>query len=125
VRCHRLGDKRDVRYRPGTVINLGSGAGQIGLAGGVACSGTKGRVASLTRSWAAAYSPRGVRIDAIALDRARIGASSRERPHCPGQYPAPGPHGGGGGDRGRHGVPRLPDHITGAVISADGGSTAV
>jgi hypothetical protein len=42
VRCHRLGDKRDVRYRPGTVINLGSRAGQIGLAGGVACNGTKG-----------------------------------------------------------------------------------
>ena len=46
----------------GTVINLGSMAGQIGLAGGAAYGATKAALASLTRSWAAEYSPRGVRI---------------------------------------------------------------
>src|ERR1700733_9243587 len=35
----------------GAIINLGSMAGQIGLAGGAAYSATKAALASLTRSW--------------------------------------------------------------------------
>ncbi|MFI9781548.1 SDR family NAD(P)-dependent oxidoreductase [Streptomyces sp. NPDC051956] len=62
----------------GTVINLGSMAGQIGLAGGAAYGATKAALTSLTRAWAAEYSPRGVRINTIAPGPAYTGGSSRE-----------------------------------------------
>jgi NAD(P)-dependent dehydrogenase (short-subunit alcohol dehydrogenase family) len=41
-------------------------AGQIGLAGGSAYSATKATLAAMTRSWAAEFSPAGVRVNAIA-----------------------------------------------------------
>ncbi|MGW6404497.1 SDR family NAD(P)-dependent oxidoreductase [Streptomyces sp. NPDC055134] len=62
----------------GAVINLGSMAGQIGLAGGAAYGATKAALTSLTRAWAAEYSPRGVRINTIAPGPAYTGGSSRE-----------------------------------------------
>ena len=62
----------------GVIVNLGSMAGQIGLSGGAAYSATKAALASLTRSWAAEYSPAGVRINTIAPGPAYTGGSSRE-----------------------------------------------
>ncbi len=51
----------------GSIINVGgSMAGQIGLPGGAAYSATKAALASFTRSWAAEYSPAGVRVNTIA-----------------------------------------------------------
>src|SRR6267378_1205331 len=50
----------------GSIINVGSMAGQIGLAGGAAYGATKATLASMTRSWAAEFSPAGVRVNAIA-----------------------------------------------------------
>jgi len=50
----------------GSIINIGSMAGQIGMSGGAAYSATKGALASLTRSWAAEFSPAGVRVNAVA-----------------------------------------------------------
>ncbi len=50
----------------GTVINVGSMAGSIGLLNGAAYGATKAAVAALTRSWAAEYSNHGVRINTIA-----------------------------------------------------------
>src|SRR6267154_811007 len=50
----------------GVIINLGSMAGQIGLAGGAAYGATKAALASMTRSWAAEFSPSGIRVNAIA-----------------------------------------------------------
>ena len=50
----------------GSIINLASMAGQIGLDGGAAYGATKAAVSSMTRSWAAEFSPRGVRVNAVA-----------------------------------------------------------
>jgi NAD(P)-dependent dehydrogenase (short-subunit alcohol dehydrogenase family) len=50
----------------GSIINVGSMAGQVGMAGGAAYSATKAALASFTRSWAAEYSPAGVRVNTIS-----------------------------------------------------------
>lgn len=61
----------------GSIINIGSMAGQIGLAGGAAYSATKAALASFTRSWAAEYSPAGVRINTVAPGPVYTSASNR------------------------------------------------
>lgn len=50
----------------GNIINVGSMGGQIGRAGGAAYSATKAALASFTRSWAAEYSPAGVRVNTVS-----------------------------------------------------------
>jgi NAD(P)-dependent dehydrogenase (short-subunit alcohol dehydrogenase family) len=50
----------------GSIINLASMAGVIGLAGGAAYGATKAALASMTRSWAAEFTPHGVRVNAVA-----------------------------------------------------------
>ena len=50
----------------GSIINIGSMAGQVGMAGGAAYSATKAALASFTRSWAAEYSPAGVRVNTVS-----------------------------------------------------------
>ena len=111
----------------GSIINLGSMAGQVGLAGGAAYSATKAALASLTRSWAAEFSPQGVRVNTIApgpsytdgAEPARIAALGRTtllaRPAQPAEIAEviaflASPKAG---------------YITGAVIAADGGRTAI
>jgi NAD(P)-dependent dehydrogenase (short-subunit alcohol dehydrogenase family) len=50
----------------GSIVNVGSMAGSIGMAGGAAYSATKAAVEAMTRAWAAEYSPAGVRVNAVA-----------------------------------------------------------
>jgi NAD(P)-dependent dehydrogenase (short-subunit alcohol dehydrogenase family) len=50
----------------GSIINLGSRAGQIGRTGGAAYSATKAALAAMTRCWAAEFSPHGVRVNLVA-----------------------------------------------------------
>jgi NAD(P)-dependent dehydrogenase (short-subunit alcohol dehydrogenase family) len=50
----------------GVIINLGSMAGHIGMVGGAAYGATKAALSSLARSWAAEYSPAGVRVNAVS-----------------------------------------------------------
>jgi NAD(P)-dependent dehydrogenase (short-subunit alcohol dehydrogenase family) len=50
----------------GSIIKVASMAGQIGLAGGAAYGATKAALSSMTRSWAAEFSPKGVRVNAVA-----------------------------------------------------------
>src|SRR5580693_7227237 len=51
----------------GSIINIGSQAGQIGMAWNAAYSATKGALHSMTRAWAAEFSPAGVRVNAVAV----------------------------------------------------------
>jgi NAD(P)-dependent dehydrogenase (short-subunit alcohol dehydrogenase family) len=111
----------------GSIINLGSMAGQIGLAGGAAYGATKAALAALTRSWAAEFSPRGVRVNTIAPGPAYTDGASEERivalgdttPLARAAQPAEiadvvaflaSPKAG---------------YVTGAVIAADGGRAAI
>ena len=111
----------------GSIINLGSMAGQIGLAGGAAYGATKAALASLARSWAAEFSPRGVRVNTIAPGPAYTDGAVPERIAALGETTL----------LGRAAQPaEIADviaflaspeagYITGAVIAADGGRTAV
>ena len=63
----------------GSIINLGSMAGQIGLAGGAAYGATKAALAALTRSWAAEFSPQGVRVNTVAPGPAYTEGAAPER----------------------------------------------
>ncbi|HEY2519802.1 MAG TPA: SDR family oxidoreductase [Streptosporangiaceae bacterium] len=50
----------------GSIINVGSMAGEIGMPRGAAYGATKAALDSMTRSWAAEYSPAGVRVNTVA-----------------------------------------------------------
>jgi len=63
----------------GSIINVSSTAGQIGLAGGAAYGATKAALASMTRAWAAEFSPSGVRVNAIAPGPVYTGGAATER----------------------------------------------
>jgi NAD(P)-dependent dehydrogenase (short-subunit alcohol dehydrogenase family) len=111
----------------GSIINLGSMAGQIGLAGGAAYSATKAALAALTRAWAAEFSPRGVRVNTIAPGPAYTAGAAPDRIAALGDTTL----------LARAARPEeIADviaflaspkagYITGAVIAADGGRTAV
>jgi NAD(P)-dependent dehydrogenase (short-subunit alcohol dehydrogenase family) len=63
----------------GSIINLGSMAGQIGLAGGAAYGATKAAQAALARAWAAEFSPKGVRVNAVAPGPVFTGGAAPDR----------------------------------------------
>jgi NAD(P)-dependent dehydrogenase (short-subunit alcohol dehydrogenase family) len=50
----------------GSIINIGSMAGTVGLPGGAAYGATKAALGALTRSWAAEYGSSGVRVNTVA-----------------------------------------------------------
>jgi NAD(P)-dependent dehydrogenase (short-subunit alcohol dehydrogenase family) len=50
----------------GSIVNVGSMVGQIGLSGAAAYGATKGALTSLTRAWAAEYSSRGIRVNVVS-----------------------------------------------------------
>jgi len=111
----------------GSIVNVGSMAGQIGLAGGAAYGATKATLASMTRSWAAEFSPAGVRVNAVApgpvltdVQRAArseaLGATTLlARAAQPGEI----------ADVIAFLASPKASYMTGAVIAADGGGTAI
>ncbi len=111
----------------GSIINLGSMSGQIGLAGGAAYGATKATLASMTRSWAAEFSPSGVRVNAIAAGPVLTGGAAPDRIEALGATTL----------LARAAQPAeianvivflaspKASYVTGAVFAADGGRTAI
>src|ERR1039458_8967525 len=50
----------------GSIINISSMAGRLGLSGGAAYGATKAALILLTQAWAAEFSTRGIRVNAVA-----------------------------------------------------------
>jgi NAD(P)-dependent dehydrogenase (short-subunit alcohol dehydrogenase family) len=111
----------------GSIINVASMAGQIGLAGSAAYGATKASLASMTRSWAAEFSPAGVRVNAVAAGPVFTGGAAPDRIEALGATTL----------LGRAAQPAeiaeliaflaspKAGYVTGAVIAADGGRTAI
>jgi NAD(P)-dependent dehydrogenase (short-subunit alcohol dehydrogenase family) len=111
----------------GSIINLGSMVGQIGLAGSAAYGATKAALSALTRAWAAEFSPSGVRVNTVAPGPVYTAGAAPERTTALGDTTL----------LARAAQPEeiaavvsflagpASAYITGAVIPADGGRTAV
>jgi NAD(P)-dependent dehydrogenase (short-subunit alcohol dehydrogenase family) len=111
----------------GTVINIGSMSGSLGLAGGAAYGATKAAIASLTRAWAAEFSPKGVRVNTVAAGPIYTRPEARELFDTLGATTA----------MNRAAQPEeiaevvaflasaAASYVTGATVAVDGGRTAI
>jgi NAD(P)-dependent dehydrogenase (short-subunit alcohol dehydrogenase family) len=111
----------------GSIVNVGSMAGEVGLAGGAAYGASKAALSSMTRAWAAEFSPRGVRVNAITPGPVYTDGVPAERSegiaegtllHRPARPEEIAEV------IGFLASPRA-SYVTGAVVAADGGYTAV
>ena len=111
----------------GSIISLASMAGQIGLAGGAAYGATKATLVSMTRSWAAEFSPAGVRVNAIAAGPVLTAGAAPDRIEALGAttlLARPAQPGEIASVIAFLASPKA-SYITGAVFAADGGRTAI
>ena len=111
----------------GSIINVSSMAGQVGLAGSAAYGAAKAALESLTRTWAAEFSPSGVRVNAVTLGPVYTLPDERElfdalgattllkRPANPEEIAEV---------VGFLASPRA-SYVTGAIVAVDGGRTAI
>jgi NAD(P)-dependent dehydrogenase (short-subunit alcohol dehydrogenase family) len=111
----------------GSIINIGSMAGQIGMPGGAAYSATKAALASFTRSWAAEYSPSGVRVNTVAPGPVYTAVQPAEETEAIGATTILGR--GAEVDEIAEVISFLASpkasYITGAIYAVDGGRTAI
>jgi NAD(P)-dependent dehydrogenase (short-subunit alcohol dehydrogenase family) len=111
----------------GSIINISSMVGRVGGASSAAYGATKGALESLTRAWAAEFSPSGVRVNAVAPGPLYTPGAPEERITTLGTTT---PMGRAASPEEITGLVSLlasaqASYITGAVLAADGGRTAV
>jgi NAD(P)-dependent dehydrogenase (short-subunit alcohol dehydrogenase family) len=63
----------------GSIVNVGSMVGQVGIVNSAAYAATKGALTTMTRAWAAEFSPRGVRVNIVSPGPAYTSIAPRER----------------------------------------------
>jgi NAD(P)-dependent dehydrogenase (short-subunit alcohol dehydrogenase family) len=111
----------------GNIINISSMAGRIGLPNGAAYGATKAALASLTQSWTAEYSPRGVRVNAVAAGPVYTRPEARQLFETLGATTAL--HRAAEPSEIAEVVAFLASpeasYVTGAIVAADGGRTAI
>jgi NAD(P)-dependent dehydrogenase (short-subunit alcohol dehydrogenase family) len=111
----------------GSIVSIASMAGQIGLAGAAAYGATKAALTSMTRSWAAEFSPSGVRVNAVAAGPVFSTPDKQDRIQ---QLGATTLLGRGASVEEIAGVVAFlvsdkASYLTGTIVAADGGRTAV
>lgn len=63
----------------GSIVNVGSMVGQVGVVNSAAYAATKGALTTMTRAWAAEFSPLGVRVNIVSPGPAYTSIAPRER----------------------------------------------
>ncbi|HVR08925.1 MAG TPA: SDR family NAD(P)-dependent oxidoreductase [Thermoanaerobaculia bacterium] len=111
----------------GSIVNISSMAGRLGLSGGAAYGATKAALASLTQAWAAEFSPHGVRVNAVAAGPIYTRPEARELFDTLGAT-TPLKRAADPSEIAEVvaflASPRA-SYVTGAIVAADGGRTAI